>query len=157
MHGLRSVCNPPQFVLSASPHHKEVQILLFIHPFTQPLTVYLANAMCWILWKLLRMHRYIGYNKIVASINKEILKSWIWMLLITAEFLTWSLTFWASIMVAFKRWNYLLMWPNIYTEYRIFVSIEYLILRSPFSSSQQNCDHSPCHALWKGLHGYMSV
>lgn len=49
MHGLRSVCNPPQFVLSASPHHKEVQILLFIHPFTQPLTVYLANAMCWIL------------------------------------------------------------------------------------------------------------
>lgn len=94
-----------QFVLSASSQHREMQIYLFIHLFTQQLADYLHTAMCSTLWKLLQTQRCITYNKMAALINVEILKIQICVLLSTGKFLIWLLTFLPSVMVAIKRWD----------------------------------------------------
>lgn len=96
-----------------------MQIYLFLHLFTQPLADYLTTVTCWTLWNLLQMKRCRIYDKKAALINVEILKSQIWVVLITGELLIWFLIFRVSIMMALKRWDYLWTWPSTYTEHRI--------------------------------------
>lgn len=86
---------------------------------SQPSADYLAAAMCWTLWKLLQRQRCRTCNKMVALINVEVVKSQIWVLLITGRFLIWFLTPLTSIMMAIKRWDHLCTWSSTYTEYRI--------------------------------------